>query len=179
MNLRLFYAIQFSDEIKQFFTDVQVPLKAQSIKGNFTYIDNLHLTLRYIGEVNSTQEQKLRGILDSSFNNIEKFDLTTNGLGSFQRGNTEIIWVGLEDSPQLLEIYSRLEESLSENGFEREQRPYKPHITLGREVVLKEKSLLNYQIPSKEIKVEKIALVNSMRVKGRLIYIPIQTVDLK
>lgn len=176
--LRLFYAIEFKDDIKEFLNDIQKSIKSHSIKGNFTYIDNFHLTLKYIGEVTENQEYKLREILKNTFYNTSKFTLTTKGLGSFQRGNTEIIWAGLEESKDLIDVYNALETSLSERGFERDKRAYKPHITIGREVVLKEKALLNYELSAKEINVDKITLMNSKRINGRLMYVPIERFNL-
>lgn len=177
--LRLFYAIEFQDDIKEFLDDIQGPIKSHSIKGNFTYIDNFHLTLRYMGEVTENQEYNLRELLKETFQSFSKFTLTTKDLGSFQRGNTEIIWVGIEESSELMEVYNTLERNLNDKGFEREKRPYKPHITIGREVVLKERSLLNYQLPQKEIWVDRLTLMNSKRINGRLMYVPIERVELK
>ncbi|SET12635.1 RNA 2',3'-cyclic phosphodiesterase [Anaerobranca gottschalkii] len=175
--MRLFYAVQLPQGAKEFLAKIQGTIKNNSIKGNFSFIDNLHLTLAFIGEVDERREKVLREILHTSFEGEKEFSLVIKGLGNFKRGNKDIVWAGLEESQELLTLQQILAQNLTKEGFSLDNREFKPHITLGREVVLKEGAL---DIPFSPFKftVEKISLMNSLRVKGRLVYIPIETVNL-
>ncbi|SHJ85236.1 2'-5' RNA ligase [Anaerobranca californiensis DSM 14826] len=175
--MRLFYAIQLPQGVKEYLSNIQSVIKNNSIKGNFSYIDNFHLTLAYIGEVDGKEEKVLREILHTSYNGEKQFSLVIKGIGNFKRGNKDILWAGIEDNQKLIALQSTLVKNLIKEGFTLEKRPFKPHITLAREVVLKEQGL-KVSFPPYNFNVEKISLMNSLRVKGRLTYIPIETVNL-
>lgn len=78
-------------------------------------------------------------------------------------------------------LFKGLEEELHSIGYEKEKRSYTPNITLGREVLLKEdfNSIKNLVNLSEKIDINKVTLMESTRVKGKLCYIPIFTVSLK
>jgi 2'-5' RNA ligase len=64
------------------------------------------------------------------------FDIKLGGLGSFRRGRSALWWVGIENSPPLLEYRERLCNRLLEEGYNFDQRPFRPHITIARQVVV-------------------------------------------
>jgi 2'-5' RNA ligase len=95
---------------------------------------NLHLTLKFLGEVpedavEDTCEAVRRAASESSL-----FSFALKGLGCFPpKGPARIVWAGVE--PQgggLLECQEAVEKEMAEAGFQRESRPYSPHLTIGR-----------------------------------------------
>ncbi len=167
--MRLFIAINFTDEMKEQLSGTIRHLKEYAVQGNFTRNENLHLTLAFIGETARVNEvkQAMNGIW------AESFLLNISGLGKFRRDGGDIYWKGAEKTPELLSVYQQLFQVLTAMGFHLENREYKPHLTLGREVILQEgfdKNAFEKEIPKMSMKVEKISLMKSERINGKLVY---------
>jgi len=175
--MRLFIAVPFDKETKEYFTGIQNKVKTICEKGNFTLEENFHLTLKFLGEISPEKVNSICKAMEDSVTGIPPFTLYADTLGTFGRGNRRIVWVGLKGERERLDsIYGRLEECLAARGFEKDDKPYTPHITLGREVLYKsgaERSEDRVEIAPKKIEVNKIALMESRREKGRLVYQPL------
>lgn len=174
--MRVFIAIEFEDYIKDELWKSREKVKELSLKGNFTAKDNFHLTLKFIGEANSNQIDKLKSAINEVAQNRIKFSLNFKDIGSFKKGNKEIIWVGIKRDERLENLHKDLENILEKSNFEKDERSYRPHITLGRQIVLKDKNLKlseNVIIPKEKIEVTKISLMESTRVDGKLVYRPL------
>ena len=162
--MRLFIAINLEPSIKKELLDCISSLKKAAISGNFTREENLHLTLAFIGETSRIREAEnaLRGISASPFT------LTLGKTGAFRRSGGDIFWVGLERNPALMELQKQVTAGLANQGFDIEDRKYTPHITLGREVVLKsEPSIYPKSI---SMTVNRVSLMQSERINGALVY---------
>lgn len=176
-NMRLFIAVNFDQELKHRLTQIAENLKDLAKKGNFTRQENFHLTLVFIGE--TTQVDRVKEALKSL--KAPAFTLNLSGLGHFPRKGGHIYWVGVEKHPTLLAIYEKLYRALTAAGFKLEKRPYKPHITLGREVVLKpgfngDEFISRWEPLS--CQVTKISLMKSERIGGKLVYTEIAATEL-
>lgn len=167
--LRLFIAINFAEEIKdKIFATIQ-NLKSYTSKGNFTKKENIHQTLVFIGE--TTKIDTVKQCMESV--SAPPFRLDIHGLGCFPRDSGNIYWLGVKVNDTLYAIYKQLYNSLTANGFIIDSRPYKPHLTLGREIVLKRNNnieLFKQKIAPISIDVAYISLMKSERVSGKLIY---------
>lgn len=171
IRMRLFIAVNFNEPIKQTLTMVINELKCQTMKGNFTRRENLHLTLVFIGEVS---EEKV-GDIKAAMNRVKagSFELNLKGIGKFKRRGGDIYWIGVEKDSMLMSINRQLTEQLNQLGFNIETREFAPHLTLGREVVVKETfnaSALAENMPSLAMEVSKISLMKSERINGKLTY---------
>lgn len=111
--MRLFIAINFNFEVKNSLAQVIQGLKRHAVKGNFTRIDNLHLTLVFIGE--TTKVNLVKEAMNSI--NAGPFNLIISGFGSFPREGGNIYWVGVEENAKLRNIYGKLADKLSQSGF--------------------------------------------------------------
>ncbi len=171
--------MEFDDSTKDYLFNIQSQVVSENIKGNFTDKDNFHLTLRFIGEVQEEKLDEYKEVLNQTGVNFRCFNITTSNIGIFPRGNKDILWVGIERNNRLREIYRTLEDNLEKIGIEKEQRTYKPHITLGRELVLRPDTLEKVYFHNEKILINKISLMHSTRVGGRLIYLPLATCYLK
>lgn len=167
--MRLFIAILFDDPVIDQLSCGMASLKQQSIQGNFTRPENFHLTLAFLGETNQVEKAK-RAINTVSF---PSFSLLMNRLGYFERTGGNIYWVGMARNPLLSDLHHRLSSALSEDGFRLENREYRPHLTLGRQVLLVpqfnpqkwESEYLPIHTP-----VTKVSLMKSERIQGKLTY---------
>ena len=124
--MRLFIAIHFSDEICAVLLDAAEQLRAASSGGNFTRPENLHLTLAFIGESNDLIT--IRRIMDRCAG--EAFPLAVGGSGRFG----DLYWAGIEENSALHALAERLRAGLHGAGFAIEDRPFKAHITLVRQL---------------------------------------------
>lgn len=176
--MRLFIAINFNEEIKDHLATAIKGLKDGSLRGNFTKRENLHLTLVFIGE--SSRVNEITAAMDKA--DEKAFEITLGRLGKFKRNGGDIYWAGVDKTSSLTGIYNKLYEGLKACGFELESREYKPHLTLGREVVLKssfDEKAFELTVPQMKMTVNKISLMKSERIDGKLTYTSIYDKELK
>ena len=174
--MRVFIAIELDAGLKDFLASIGRQLEGSSGGGRFTDRDNVHLTLKFIGEADEALIRKLAQILDALAKGFEPFRLALGGLGRFPRGGRSILWMGVEQSPELKRLFRQLERELGSVGISPEERPFTPHITLGRQVVLtRDFGTLAASIPPErpEIRADGLSLMESARVEGRLVYRPL------
>lgn len=177
--MRTFIAIELNENLKEYIFQKQQIIRGYCEKGKFSTKENLHLTLKFIGQTNYNDVEILKEAIDKSASQSLPFNLKLGELGYFPKKNRKIIWIGISEGyKKLQQLFKVLEDNLATQGFERDNRGLNPHITLAREVVLntefggiaEEAMILNKVIP-----VKKISLMESKRVKGELKYIPIYT----
>jgi len=172
--MRLFFAVEFDDKTRDVLTDKQNMLKRNTLKANFTLRDNLHLTLRFIGEVQPSDLPVLTEIQNLVPGRHNPFTLEISKIGTFGRGTGTIVWAGIKESRELTELQRDLENEIAARGFKPENRPYKPHITLAREFVPAgdiDKIINGIGILQHKFDVRSISLMESTRVNGKLTYL--------
>lgn len=139
---RLFIAADLPLPLHNHLTRVQERVRGLCRKLSVTPADNLHLTLKFIGEVDTAKRDEIIGL-------VQTLDLTTFGpltveqdrYGSFtSREKENLIWAGLSPSPGLIALVDQIQDELSTLGIPRDQKRWLPHITLARRAVLKDKS---------------------------------------
>ena len=182
--MRLFTAVNFSDETKHQILEVREQLRSQALRGNFTKSENLHLTLVFLGE---TPEEKIAGILRIIEDiKISPFEITFNSTGCFKRGGKELWWIGAEPPTEtrqdrgsfpgnkspglaaLKDIHSKLVSRFQEAGLSFDTKPFKAHITLGREIVHSQPIILDR--PEITIRVERVSLMKSEQTGRGVVY---------
>lgn len=180
--MRLFIAILFHKEVKDYLKSIMKELKESSLRGNFVDYNNLHLTLVFLGELES--DQKVRQAMELAVNKagVNEFPISINGLGNFKRREGDILWAGVEHNQDLYHIQKCLTKELLAQGLEVEDREYKPHLTLARKTVMKEgfdMKAPGMELPGVKQKVEKISLMKSERENGKLVYTEVYGVKLE
>ena len=169
--MRLFIAINFKKGVKYEIQEIIESLKLSSIKGKFVKSDHLHLTLEFFGDIS---EDRVGDIINT-MNKVStrSFSLKPSNLGYFKKRRGNIYWIGLKKSKRLLELQKELHNMLRDKNFNLEDRPYTPHITVGRKVVLEESVNLDEYIKPLgkiRIKVTSIELMKSEHINGELVY---------
>lgn len=96
--------------------------------------DNLHLTLKFLGDVPVTNVERLSTAASIAATKVEPFEIVVEGCGSFPpRGQPRVLWIGIDDpSGKLSELYRGLDDECASVGFAREPRPFHPHLTIAR-----------------------------------------------
>lgn len=132
--LRLFYAIELPSVIKDAITAQYDKYSAVSRQVKWTKPENLHLTLRFLGNVDVQVVPQLQMIMDAMAGSFESFTYSLRGVGCFPSPQRpSILWIGADKGAKsLVSLAVFLEDNLSGLGFKRENRPFKPHITIGR-----------------------------------------------
>ncbi|MBI4185403.1 MAG: RNA 2',3'-cyclic phosphodiesterase [Proteobacteria bacterium] len=94
--------------------------------------DNLHLTLRFIGEVDPPTADELDGALAGIA--APGFEISLVGVDCFQsnRQPPRVLWAGVEREPRLQHLYDKIESALVRAGLPPEGRKFRPHVTLAR-----------------------------------------------
>lgn len=132
--IRTFIAIDLADAIRQNIAALQEELKRDREKISWTKPENIHLTLKFLGDADETKIDDIANILTAIASEYPPFSLNVSGLGMFPNfRRPRVLWVGLQNPPAaLIEIAERIESGLAEIGFAKEARPFSPHLTIGR-----------------------------------------------
>ena len=165
MKERLFAAVNFNNTTRSTLLSLRDELRSRSERGNFSLPENLHLTLAFLGECDQKQAAAVKIAMDSI--SFERFEMQIERVGRFKRHSGDIWWAGLSKSEPLLRLQRELTESLIGAGFSLDKREYKPHVTLGREVVT---DAAPWQIEPFGEAVSSIELMKSERISGKLTY---------
>lgn len=125
--MRLFIAIPLAEQVRNQLAQLQQPINGVRWQKE----EQIHLTLKFLGDTSGEQFQALLPQLEGV--EATAFTIHLQGFGYFPKGkHPRVLWAGVEPSEPLLELQKEIEEACSKVGFEPEQRPFKPHITLGR-----------------------------------------------
>ena len=93
--------------------------------------EQIHLTLRFIGEVHRHLARDIHAALGSIHHPC--FDLSISGLGAFdRRGQPDVVWAGIAPQDPVRTLHKKIDQALVRLGLKPEQRAYTPHITLAR-----------------------------------------------
>lgn len=131
--MRLFVGLPFPHQARRDFLLVQKQLQKRAVKGSFTAVGKFHLTLAFLGEVEETRLPAVFAALEEA--PMPPVELVFDGLGCFEGG---IWYLAPRPCPPLMEGQERLVEALEHKGFPLVPRPYIPHLTLGRKILLRE-----------------------------------------
>ena len=124
---RLFVAVDVPDAIK----DQLVTLCTGVAGAKWVQREQLHLTLRFIGEVDSAKFQQIKTALSDV--RSAPFSMALRGVGQFPpKRAARVLWVGVDAPPALNQLHAQVETTLNRLDFAPEERPFSAHLTLAR-----------------------------------------------
>ncbi|MCS7238388.1 MAG: RNA 2',3'-cyclic phosphodiesterase [Thermoguttaceae bacterium] len=133
-RIRTFIAVEVDSYVRQRALDLMDILRTAQADVKWVEPENLHITIKFLGEVLSRDIYHICQAVQKAVAQIEPFPLVVAGAGAFPdviRPRT--IWLGLsEGEEQLARLQRSVEDALLPLGFPREGRPFKAHLTLGR-----------------------------------------------
>lgn len=131
--MRIFIAIPLKEELKDKVLQVQDRLDFSGSDIKFVEKENLHFSIKFLGEASQEQVEKIKFLLQAVCNNFECFDINIAGIGAFpSRSYARVVWLGVkEGSQQLSALMEATDLPIAELGFDKE-KSYVPHLTLGR-----------------------------------------------
>ncbi len=162
--MRLFVAIELSDEMKKASVKILHDLKTAGVTGNYTPAQNLHLTMCFIGEVSDA------GPVSEALSSVKitPFRLNFTGIGQFG----DLLYVGTRGGQGINSLAADIRKALDGAGIDYDRKKFTPHITLIRKSSGKAGKIA---IPEAGMMVKKISLMRSDRVNGKQVYKAIRT----
>lgn len=137
--VRLFIAIELPGAVKAALAKLQTALKALDRESavRWTQPDSIHLTLKFIGETDAANIEAIRAALAAAAQKYPPFDLAVAGAGCFPNlRKPRVVWAGVESDGAALRtlgaLRAAIEAGVAPLGYPTENRPFSPHLTLGR-----------------------------------------------
>ncbi len=182
--MRLFTAIELSLEAKLRVKEVQLQLKQKITCRSWQSLENLHLTLNFLGDANEASVEQLLKDLSPAIERFHPFQLGLGKLGVFaNERRPRIVYLDIEGETTLLkEMQSSLSGVLIHYGYDEAKKVYTPHITLAREPQNSlDLSALNSEMPGLEgnWSVDRVSVFQSEFQSGRAVHTILQQYLLK
>ncbi len=132
--MRLFFGVGLPSGVKKEVNAFCLKIREKLPKMKWVEEENLHITMRFLGDVDSTKIGLLTQISEETSRELKKFPVTLGNLGAFPSpAKARVFWWGLrEGEKECTELFNILETQLVKNGFEAEDKTFHPHITLAR-----------------------------------------------
>ena len=131
--MRLFIAISFPQSLRQRMVEATDPLREQGFPVRWIDPDQLHLTLKFLGDVKRNRLEDVTAVMDEVGSDFRPFEVGFERVGAFPSlRSPRVIWLGVEATMEMRAVKHDLEHGLVDMGFERETRAFQPHVTLAR-----------------------------------------------
>lgn len=174
--IRAFIAIEISSEIKEKLKQLTFQLKQrlEAVPVKWVPVENIHLTLKFLGNVSVNNVEVLEKILDSEASNHHSFEASVGELGAFPTTRRpRVVWVKMQAPTELYEIQRCIEEETARLGYAHDKRSFKPHLTMGR--VSRHANLEQVHKIGQVLESTNVGFLGAMRVK----YVHLFRSDLK
>jgi len=132
--IRSFLAVELPKPILAKIEEVQGDLKSTHADVRWVSPERIHLTLKFFGNIEESRIDLIFKSIEEPVQNTLPFSIRVRGAGAFPSlKNPRVIWMGLADGKEMLvSLQKEIEGRLEKIGFEPEDRPFQPHLTLGR-----------------------------------------------
>jgi len=132
--MRIFTAVSLPETRRKAVWETLRPCRDSFTGIKWVAEENLHLTLRFFGEVSPEELERIKAASRTAARSLSPFPVSLGGAGSFpERGLPRVLWVGLEGGrEEFLKLGSTVEKAYAEAGLGRSDKPLSPHVTVGR-----------------------------------------------
>jgi len=131
--LRCFIAIEMPHEVKSSLGMLQEELKKYAIDVKWVEPNNIHLTLKFLGNVDEKDVSRIIDVMEAVCKKYQPFNLEIKGISMFPNTKSpRVLWAGVEGSTILKRLQMDIETGLVKIGFKQEDREFTAHLTLGR-----------------------------------------------
>lgn len=134
-TLRVFFALELPSEARERAAKAAQALRAGVPRGvRWVPPENLHLTLKFLGDVDAAQVPRLLGRAEAKLWPVPPFEVELAGLGALPSARSaRVLWLGVrKGNREMARIARKLDAAAASIGVERERRPFQAHLTLGR-----------------------------------------------
>lgn len=131
--MRIFIGIKLDDAVLEKIEKFLKPLKKIPTPIKWTKLKNLHVTIKFIGDIPDEQYPQIEELLSNAGFNTGEINLKITGCGKFGKGhNLDILWIGIDKNDKVEKMYNKIEKTLENGGIPRERHKFRPHITVAR-----------------------------------------------
>jgi len=131
--MRAFIAIELDRPIKEALIGLIRELRATRADVRWAAPSGMHLTLKFLGPIDEGQVLRVKDVMVRTTGRYKAFPLKLEGTGAFPgEQNPRVLWVGIVAAAELTALQADLDTALEAEGFQRERRDFRPHLTLGR-----------------------------------------------
>lgn len=132
-SIRSFIAIELPDNVRRLLEKLILELRKSEAAVGWVRPERVHLTLKFLGNVGPDIIEQIKPVLAEIASRASSFRLDVAGCGAFPTIKApRVIWAGLSDSEPLIRLQKEVEAGMIPFGFEPENRPFRPHLTIGR-----------------------------------------------
>ncbi len=133
-TLRTFVAVEITQPIRRRAGELIAALAGASADVKWVEPHNLHLTLKFLGDVPQQEIARVCQATARGAAEVESFELDVRGAGAFpQAARPRTVWLGAgEGAEQMVVLHDRVETALAKLGYREEHRRFQPHLTIGR-----------------------------------------------
>ncbi len=190
--VRTFIAIELDEATLHAIGDAQAQLKRARAAHHIRWVapEKIHLTLKFLGDVAAEKIPTLGRAIADTCAGITPFTLTFGGVGAFPNTRRPaVIWVGVAGEVETAtRLAQKIEDACADLGFAREERPFSPHLTVGRvkrDARPSDRQFVGELIANAKIgelgkfRAERVSVMKSELKPGGSVYTRLQVVDLK
>ncbi len=129
--MRIFFALDIPAEIRNRMTDYMERARRYAPGARWARVEGLHVTLKFVGEVQEAKITEMKAALASV--KAAPFDVTFKDVGFFPNERSpRVFWIGVHAGDALAQLAANIDQALAAVGIDREEKPYRPHLTLAR-----------------------------------------------
>lgn len=181
--MRTFIAIPLTEQTHQELARLQDNLYKSGADVKWVVSSNIHLTLKFLGEVDDEQVEKVKASLAGIVKQHRPFNIRLAKIGAFPKiSSPRVVWVGIDEGYEECKALAKsIEDAMGKLGFEKEERAFSPHLTLGRVRSSKNKAQLIACIEKEKdfafhdkVSVDKVMLFASTLTPKGSIYTPLK-----
>jgi RNA 2',3'-cyclic 3'-phosphodiesterase len=178
---RIFIAfkVEAGETFKEILSSLRSGLGKESIR--WINLDNIHITLVFLGNTQESTIDSIISLLREKCKETEEFSILIKGCGVFRKNkDPRILWAGIKPSDRLTQLYDSISDGLKQLNIKVEERPYKPHLTIGRVTHLQDKELLDTLVKKfqyseiQTVRVNEVILYESVLYQSGPVYIPLE-----
>lgn len=170
----MFVAALLPEEIKELINEYVGALKPLCEGVRWERCEKLHVTLKFLGDVEELQTDKLTAAIGKLIPDFSPFELKIEKLGGFPNlRNPRVLYIGLSENDELRAFQEKIEQKLGALGFVNERRRFTPHVTVGR---VRRRLKLKKPLPVSEsvsFKIDKIGIMKSELSNEGSVYTPL------
>lgn len=169
--VRAFVAVDLPPDLQERLEEVTHELKQQmgDVPVRWVPAGNMHLTLKFLGDVSLNNLEVLRDILHGEAVDREHMVVSLGGIGAFPKTRRpRVVWVGVEAPDELASLQRGIDKQTARVGYARERRAFSPHVTLGR--VSRNATPEEVRLVGDVLSEIKIGFLGVARIKGVHLY---------
>ena len=133
-TIRTFVAVELSSGVRSRAASLIERLRVAGAKVTWTAPHNMHLTLKFLGDVPDVDSPGVCQAVDEAVSGVASFEIMCRGAGAFpDTRRPRTLWLGVDSGlDELVALHAKIDAALAPLGFARERRRFQPHLTIGR-----------------------------------------------